>query len=286
MILVTGAAGKTGQAVINAVVRRDGVVRALVRREAQVELVKAKGAVEVVVGDMADTAVYQLATQNICAIYHICPNMHPDEVQIGKVAIAAAQQNHVERFVYHSVMHPQTETMPHHWHKLQVEALLFASGLNYTILQPAAYMQNIMGSWASIVEEGVYTTPYPVETQISIIDLADVVEVAAKVLTEVGHDFAVYELAGPENLSQIEVAAALQTHLGKRIIAKEIAHEMWRKNAESAGLSTYAIETLLNMFRYYAENGFVGNSNILIWLLRRKPTTFVEFLQSLTVSGL
>ena len=77
---------------------------------------------------MMDTAVFAQATQNMRAIYHICPNMHPDEIEIGKMAIAAAKRNNVARFIYHSVMHPQTETMPHHWNKLQVEALLFSSG--------------------------------------------------------------------------------------------------------------------------------------------------------------
>ena len=282
MILVSGAAGKTGQAVIVALVERGAAVRALVRREAQVALVQTLGVKDVVVGDMAETAVYDQATQNMQAVYHICPNMHPDEVEIGKIAIEAALKNNVARFVYHSVMHPQTETMRHHWHKLQVEASLFESGLNFTILQPAAYMQNIMGSWDSIVEKGAYVVPYPISTPISIVDLSDVAEVAAKVLTESGHDYAIYELAGPENLSQTEVANRLHNYFDKHIVAKEIDHSVWRQNAEAAGVADYPIATLLTMFRYYAENGFSGNSNILAWLLGRKPTTFEQYLGSIT----
>ena len=57
MILVSGAAGKTGQAVIVALVERGAAVRALVRREAQVALVQTLGVKDVVVGDMAETAV-------------------------------------------------------------------------------------------------------------------------------------------------------------------------------------------------------------------------------------
>ena len=281
MILVSGAAGKTGEAVIRAVQAKGGDVRALVRREAQVEQVQAFGAAEVVVGDMADTAVYDQATQNMQAVYHICPNMHPDEVEIGKIAIKAALKNKVTRFVYHSVMHPQTETMPHHWHKLQVEALLFESGLNFTILQPAAYMQNIMGSWDSILEKGIYAVPYPISTRISIVDLSDVAAVAAKVLTESGHDYAIYELAGPENLSQSDVANRLQNYLHKDVVAEEIDQAVWRQNVKEAGVAKYPIETLLKMFRYYAENGFTGNSNILAWLLGRTPTMFEQYLRNL-----
>ncbi len=281
MILVTGAAGKTGTAVIKALAARNEQVRGLVRREAQVATLTAIGAAEVVVGDMGDTAVYQQAAHGVQAIYHICPNMHSDEVALGEIAIRAAQNNGVARFVYHSVMHPQTETMPHHWHKLRVEEMLFAANLNFTILQPAAYMQNILGGWQTIVEQGRYIVPYPVETKISMVDLADVAEVAATVLIEAGHDFAIYELAGPENLSQIEVATILQTALHRPVITEEISLVDWRNNAEAVGLDVYQIETLLKMFTYYAENGFVGNSNNLAWLLGCDQTTFTEFAASM-----
>jgi len=105
-VLVTGAAGKTGQAVIRELVKRNTAVRALVRRDAQIERAKSIGAAEVMLGDMLDTAVWQQATQNIDAIYHICPNMHPEEVAIGQMAMVAAKQNGVRHFVYHSVLHP------------------------------------------------------------------------------------------------------------------------------------------------------------------------------------
>ena len=62
-------------------------------------------------------------------------------------AIRAAQSAGVERFVYHSVLHPQVEIMAHHWQKMRVEEQLFESGLSFTILQPAAYMQNVLAGW-------------------------------------------------------------------------------------------------------------------------------------------
>ncbi len=282
MVLVTGAAGKTGTAVIRALAAKGATVRAWVRRAEQVEQVIAVGATEAVVGDMLNTAVWQQATKDVHALYHICPNMHPNEVEIGKIAIAAAQTNGVDRFVYHSVMHPHIKQMPHHWHKMEVEACLFASGLAFTILQPAAYMQNILNGWEALCQSGIYTVPYPVTTKISVVDLADVATVAAQLLTETGHEFAIYELAGPQKLSQLDVAANLQIRLQKPVVAQEIVHGVWRKNAQDTGLDTVQIETLLRMFCYYAAYGFVGNSNMLAWLLRRSPTTFAQFLQRQT----
>jgi NAD(P)H dehydrogenase (quinone) len=277
MILVTGAAGKTGRAVIEALLDRGTAVRAWVRRPAQVSVLQRLGVTDIVVGDMADTAVYRQAAAGVRAIYHICPNMHPDEVALGRTAIAAAQAAGVAHFVYHSVLHPQTEKMPHHWQKLRLEEMLLESGLPFTILQPAAYMQNILGSREAILNQGLYPVPYPVETQLSLVDLLDVAAAAAVVLAEPGHVGATYELAGPAVLAQTEVAAVLSQALDRPVRAEQTAIADWQQQAAAAGLGSYQIETLTQMFDYYARFGFYGNGNVLRWLLARPLTRFAEF---------
>lgn len=279
MILITGAAGKTGRAIVRVLAQRGADVRVWVRRAAQVDAVTALGATEAVVGDMRETAVWRRATTNVRALYHICPNMHPHEIAIGELAIAAAQANGVHHVVYHSVLHPQTEEMPHHWRKLRVEEKLFASGLPFTILQPAAYMQNVLAYRAEIETNGRYAVPYPVTTKLSMVDLADVAAAAATVLTNPGHDDAVYELAGPEALTQTAVAHTISRHIGRPVHAAQTPPADWEQQARAGGLPDHAIDTLLKMFNYYTDNHFTGNSNVLRWLLGRPPTTFDEFVQ-------
>jgi uncharacterized protein YbjT (DUF2867 family) len=279
MILVSGAAGKTGQAVLRALIKRDAQVRAFVFRPEQVRLVEELGADELIVGDMRDPEAYRAATHGATAVYHLCSNMNPDEVAIGQIALEVARENSVQHFVYHSVLHPQTEAMPHHWHKLRVEEMLFESPLNYTILQPVAYMQNILGGWQEIVEQGVYRIPYAPETRLAMVDLEDVATAAAIVLTESGHHGATYELAGPENLTQLEIAAILSERLDRPVSVAQIPPEIWADNARAAGLGTFQIDTLLKMFRYYEQHHFSGNSNVLSWLLRRPPAGFRSFVE-------
>ena len=279
MILVTGAAGKTGRAVIQALTAKGEAVRALVHRPEQVRLVEGVGAREVVVGDMRVQATVGQAAQGARAVYHICPNVSPDEVAIGQVAIAAARSAGVKHFVYHSVLHPQVEAMPHHWQKLRVEEKLFESGLSCTILQPAAYMQNVLAHWDQIVEQGVYPVPYAVETRLGMVDLEDVAEAAAAVLTEPGHAGAVYELAGTDVLSQVEVATILGQQLGRPVRAEAVSLETWERRARESGLGDYQVETLVKMFRYYERYGFWGNPRVLSWLLGRPPTTFAAFVE-------
>jgi NAD(P)H dehydrogenase (quinone) len=285
MILVTGAAGKTGQAVIKALAAKSARVRAFVRRPEQVAAVKALGAAEVNLGAFEDADALSRAVAGTRAIYHVCPNVSRDEVNIARAVAAAAQQHKVRRFVFHSVLHPQIEAMPHHWNKMRAEELLLAADFDLTILQPTAYMQNILGAWHGIIEDGVLRIPYPAQTRLSLVDLDDVAEVAARVLTEVGHNGATYELAGTAPLSQIEVATAIGTVLGRDIRVEVEAVEAWESRVRAAGMGDHERATLAAMFRYYARHGLAGNSNKLRWLLGRAPHDLAHFIAVMTTAG-
>lgn len=277
MFLVSGAAGKTGLAILRRLRQLGHPVRAFIRRTDQADKVHRAGADESVVGDMADKGDWDQAGSGVNGIYHIGPNLHPSEAEIGALAIHAAQSHHVERFVYHSVLHPHVQAMPHHWKKLEVEEQLFASGLRWTILQPASYMQNVLPKLPEILDRGIYSVPYPVSTRLGMVDLEDVAQVAAQMLTEGGHTGATYELGGTEILSQRDVAAVFSKHLGHPVNAEEENLEQWKKRM--AGLSEYALETLIKMFAYYADHGFWGNPTVHAVLLGRAPTTFSEFVK-------
>ncbi len=278
MILVTGAAGKTGLAIIRAIAAKGPPVRALVHREEQVEKVAAVGARDWIIGDMRSEAILEQAVRGVRAVYHICPNVSPDEVTIGHKIVAAAQEAGVELFVYHSVLHPQVEAMPHHWSKMRVEAMLFEAGLAYTILQPASYMQNILTGWRSIVEDGIYIVPYPPATRLGMVDLEDVGAAACTVLTEPSHAGATYELAGPEVLTQSEVAEVLGRQLGRSVRAVQVAIDAWVDRAKASGLGDYQIGMLMKMFGYYERFGFWGNPRVLAHLLGRVPNTLEMFV--------
>ena len=279
MILITGAAGKSGRAIINALKAAGEPTRAIVHRIGYVDAVTSAGAQETVVGDMGDQRLLLDAMRGVRAVYHIAPNVSPREVEFGQLAIDAAVEAGVSHFVYHSVLHPQTQRMPHHWLKLQVEEALFESGVPYTILQPAAYMQNIIAQWASITAEGVFPVPYPAGTRLSMVDLEDVAQVAALVLSQANHVGAIYELAGPDALTQLEVAEILGRELGRPVSVEQISVVEWRRSALARGMNEYQVDTLVRMFGYYERYGFWGNPQVLTWLLGRKPTDLAAFIR-------
>lgn len=279
MILLTAAGGKTGQAVVRALAARGVGMRALLRRQEHVPVLQALGATEVVVGDLRDREALARALDGVSAVYHICPAVQPDEAEIGIGLIAAARAAGVELFIYHSVLHPQIAALTHHAQKMRVEAELIPSGLPYTILQPASYMQNVLESWGRIVELGSFATLYGLDARMSVVDLDDVAEVAVRVLTEPGHLTASYELCGPQALTAAEMAATLSDALHCPVSAEIFPLDQWAQGARAAGLGDFQVATLRTMFHYYAGHGFAGNSNILGYLLRRPPTTFAEFVE-------
>ncbi len=279
MILITGASGKTGQALLNMLAHFNKPVRALIRHPDDAPKMIASGAVEVALGDLTDFDSLLQAMRGTLAVYLICPNMSPNEVEMGRLAIQAAQRCGVQHFVYHSVLHPQVQAMPHHWNKMRVEELLFTSGLDYTILQPTAYMQNVLAYWSQITGEGVYPLPYAPESRLSLVDLVNVAEVAARVLGEPQHFGATYELVGTGPLTQHEVAAIIAGVLKRPVQAKAIDRAVWVERARQSGMPEYSANTLCMMFEYYERYGLWGNPRVLSGLLGRAPVGFEDFIR-------
>jgi uncharacterized protein YbjT (DUF2867 family) len=168
--------------------------------------------------------------------------------------------------------------MPHHWCKLRVEEALLGSRLPFTILQPAAYMQNVLGEWKAIQEHGVYAVPYSSEAPMSLVDLQDVGQAAATVLTQTNYMGGIYELAGPEVLTPSQIAGMLGKVLHRDVHAEKITIQAWRTRAEASGLGPYQIDTLVKMFEHYDRFGLWGNSQALEELIGRPPTRFREFI--------
>src|SRR5215207_4521417 len=99
MVFITGAGGKTGRSLVQALSKVESIC-AFVHHEEHISVLKSLGAEKVIVGDMGDEAVIRSGMQEVRAVYHICPNLSPDETVIGNLVIRAAREGGVEHFVY------------------------------------------------------------------------------------------------------------------------------------------------------------------------------------------
>lgn len=280
MILITGANGMTGHAIIEALLSKGEEVRGLVNRVEQIDELKALGTTEVVVGDMLDQNRMNEVFNGAHAVYHICSAINPNEVEIGQIAINAARFAKVKHFVYHSVLHSVIQEMPHHQKKLIVEEKVVNSGIPYTIIQPAIYMQILNESIKSIAKDGIFHQNFftTKETHICMVDLNDVAEVASIVLTEPDYKWATYEISGPENLSLADMIANLKKYFGNEIKVDTPSEKQKTEQFKKYKLGDYKTDTLLKMFKFYNECGFNSNSSVSKLILGRKPNDFSSFI--------
>lgn len=284
-ILVTGASGNTGSRIVRALSKRDQIVRTLIRKSNLKDRMISLGAAEVVYGDMYDDQSLLAAINNSSIVIHICPPMNPDESEIAMRIIEHCISTGLERLILYSVLHPLISGVPHHQNKLNAERALVESGQKYTILQPSRYMQHLTPIWQDVVVNGVLNMPFSVNAKLSVVDLNDVADAVASIAIQDNHDQATYQLAGPEPLSQIDMAKHLSELLGKQITARSKSLPEFRRDSKINGLPPFRIKNMIKMNKHYDEHGLVGNSNILEWILKRPATTFREYVQRDLMAG-
>ncbi|WP_347059281.1 NmrA family NAD(P)-binding protein [Blastococcus sp. HT6-30] len=270
MIVVTAAGGSTGTAVVRALLARGKQVRAVVPSRRPRPQLDALGA-EVVVGDL--TGDLSAACAGADALYLIWPNFDPSEATGAPAVLTAAARVGVRRLVYHSVLRPQIRAMPHHAAKDRVEEALdgavAGTAARWRVLQPCAYADNLDGQLAGAAESGELRSPWGLEKAQSFVDLRDVAEAAAVLLTADGLDSGTFEAAGPEELTAPDVAGLLSARSGRPVAAVD---------APTGNDATYAGHCRTAMFDWYRAHGFTGSPRVLTDLLGRSPRTFAQHL--------
>jgi uncharacterized protein YbjT (DUF2867 family) len=109
----------------------------------------------------------------------------------------------------------------------------------------------------------------------------DLAQAAAIVLTAGGHENAIYELAGPEALSQEDCARIIGEEIGRSVEAAVASLDDFLARMKSAGAPDWRVETLRVMNLHYDQHGLAGNGNVLRWLLGRPPKTFRDYVREM-----
>ena len=282
MILVTSANGNQGRRLVPKLLRSGHRVRACVRSEASAASLRAQGAQDVLVGDLADHSFIGSAMQGVSSVYHIGPTLHPAERVIGFAMVDAARAAGVEHFVFSSVLHAITTDLIQHEIKRDIEEHLLSSGLEFTILQPSNYM--LPHRLTSVFEEGVFRLSWSLDRRQSMVDLGDVTDVAALVLSDAaGHAAATYELAGPGRFTAHDIGQVLSEVTGRRVGVERLDLEAFvraRFGSGDPGTLQHQLRTSRAIEARYSSHDFLGNANVLTWLLGRAPTSFEQFART------
>jgi len=282
-VLVVGAAGRVAGLVVPALVRRGATVRALVRTEQDGRKAIGNGAAEAVVADLRDPASLLRAAAGADGVFHIGPAFQPDEAEMGCNLVDAARKAGVRKFVFSSVIQPSHGTLANHASKVPVETALFESDLEYTLLHPANFFQNLKGAWPGIAKHGVLAEPYPAVTRIARVDYRDVAEVAAIALTTDRLAYGSFELCAPGRFNRLEIAAMAGEALGRPVVAKTLDFDDWVALAKPP-YDARQLRLLSKVHAHYAAHGLGGNALTLEAILGRTPRTLPQYIEELARS--
>src|SRR5215207_6730339 len=251
-ILVTGATGNVGSAVLDNLGTIDGNLRALAHNESSARSLKDRG-VEAVVGDFLEPETLVPALQGVSTVLLITP-IHPEQVTQASNVIKAAKDSgndpRIVRLSVHQASHeaPTRNSRQH----AQVEDELISSGLPYALLRPQAFRQNTLATGRTVASEGRIYQPFK-DGKLGMIDARDIGEVAAKVLTEEGHEGEVYTLTGPAAISFYDIAETLSEILDKEVSYINIPPEKAKEAMLNLGLSEWRADVLIEYAKAHSE---------------------------------
>jgi len=163
------------------------------------------------------------------------------------------------------------------WHR-RVEDKLKASGLDYTILRPNSFMQNILTYYApSIRSQGAFYAAMG-NGRTSFIDVRDVAAVAARTLTSPGHAGKTYELNGPEALTYAEVAGKITRASVRSVQYVDIPVAQQKQAMLDQHMPDWQVTALLDLQAYYTGGKGGDVDDVVSTVLGRAPTAMDQFL--------
>ena len=283
-VLVVGAAGRFAGLVVPALATRGIRVRGLARSEEQAKRARLNGAAEVAIGDLRDRASLDAALRGVERAFYLAPVYQEDEARMGLSFVEAAKAAGLRRMVFSSAIHPIIGVLQNHIQKVPVEEALVESGIDFTILHPAVFYQNLAAAWPGVVESGVFAEPFSTTSRISRVDYRDVAEVASLALTEDRLLNGTFELCADGGMDRTQVAAVMGEVLGRRIEAAAPGFDAWVSQAKLP-YNDHQKAELAAMYAFYDRHGLVGNALTLRAILGREPRSLRQFLADLADGG-
>jgi len=252
VILVTGATGRVGYPLLEALADAGADVTAMVR-------VPAKGA------DLPGPAKYIVASfddppvagvlQTFDRIFLLSPALEEQaelEIRFIDAVIAAGHRPHIVKMAADGFQDPGVEVRFVRSHR-EVAAHLAASGLPVSYLAPGIYFETLLAAAERIRQEGVLYAPSG-PGRAAYVAASDVADVAARVLTSPAQD-RTYVLTGPEALSGQQLARRISTVFARDVGYADLPAKQAREELLASGLSQWEVDGALELYDWVREGG-------------------------------
>ena len=276
MILVTGATGNTGRAVVDGLLAVGARVRAMVRRAEQAGSFPA--GVEVAVADMGRADSLPAAREGVDQMLLISP-LDPALVEMQGQMAQAARAAGARRIVKISteIADPQSEALIGRWHGL-AEREVEATGLAYFHLRPCNFMQNLYSFANDIASSSGFSAPLG-SARMSLVHVDDLaaVTVAALLKSELGNGSLV--VTGADRPTYGEFAQAIGATLGRPIRYEATTPDVAQQRFLATGMPAWKANELLRMYAYLQEPLHTRTTDAVRAFTGTAPRTFADFVK-------
>ena len=275
MILITGASGTVGKELVKILARPEEPVRVMIRDRSQSSSLVYPGA-DIVEGDFARPDMLKNALTGIDKAFLLAPPIE-NQVDLESNFIRAVSYSSVKRVVKLSALGaaPDSPARLLRAHA-ESERRIEESGIPYTFLRPAPFMQNFLNFRDSIIHRGEFYAPMG-DGRVGIVDVRDVATVAAEVLEEHGHENKIYDVTGPESLNYAEMARHLSLAVGKPIAYVDVPPEVAGDAMLKSGIPQWTVDAILELYAIWKFNGAAEISKTVWDIGKKDPITFAEF---------
>jgi uncharacterized protein YbjT (DUF2867 family) len=276
MILVTGAGGNVGRPLYEQLARAGTPVRAAYHSADKVARAKADD-LDVALVDYARPETLPPALDGVEAVFLLATGA-AGQVEGETSVVRAAKAAGVRRIVKLSVFGVAEEEFEFARLHRAVERAIEASGLSWTFLRPASFMQNFVNFRAATIrsQHAIYTM-VP-DSPFNHVDTRDVARVAAAVLTSGGHDAQAYTLTGPRSFSYREAAQTIGDVTGTPVQIIALTEGDLRAGMKAHGTPDLYADYLVDLDRWYES----GKADMLTTSIHditgRAPTTFEQYV--------
>lgn len=275
MILITGATGTNGQELVRQLAAAGHRVRALVRNPAKAANLNGVN-VELAVGDFDQPTTLDAALRGIEKAFLLTP-VAEHFVERQTAFIQAAKRAGVRHLVKFSGMgadaRASSELLRLH---AQTDEMLRRSDVPFTILQPNAFHQNMLGSVGAIKAQGRFYLPLKNAAQ-STVDVRDINAVACKALTSSSHEGKAYVITGPEALTFRQVADKLSAVVGRKIEYVDVPLSAAADGMRQSGMPEWNVRVVAELLGYFASGAAATVTDTDPRLLGRPAISFEQF---------
>jgi len=275
MIVIFGATGTIGAPLITTLLAKGIALRAVTSDASHVAALEAQGC-EAVVADFEDAGALAQACKGAQKAFLVTP-AHQEMGRWKANVIQAAADAGVQHMVMSTGLgaSPKAKLTFGIWHSDSQE-LLKESGMDWTLLQPTYFTQNLLWQANNIANENTYLDD--VGGPVSWVDARDIADMAAEALTAEGHHGKAYGLTGEEALSGEDITALLTQTLERDITCRAVSPADARANMIASGMIAEVADAMVELGGLAPKGYLAGIETTVQDVLGRPARRMADFI--------